>query len=676
MKFFFRAIWISLRYKWSIVGAILCSLAIALLWSASITTIYPFAEIVFKKQGTVLDLVDDKIEAKQTEIARIEQEILELSGESPKSQNTPEESLTNPTELQSELAGSDLTAAIAVKRTQIKYEQSQKDWLENVRPTVVKYAPDDPFTTLVIVVCWLLFATALKGVFLVISTVLVARIANRTIYDMRRIYFRKALEIDQMRVDRVGTSRLMTHLSHNMLMVSGGISVFYGKAIREPLKMITCLAVAAWISLPLLVISLVLVPLGVLVIHQLAKQMKRATQKEIGGMASIFQSLIESFGGIKTVRIFNRERTERRRFKKNANTLYRMVMRMSFFDSLIRPLTEVLGIASISVALLAGAYLVLSGETHILGVRILKTKMDTGMLMLFYAMLAGASDPARKMSEIVNIVVRGGTACENLFRTFDSQPKVTTPDDPVPVRPHTESIELRNVSFGYIPKQPVLHDVNLKIPFGQTLAIVGGNGCGKSTITNLLARFYDVTKGKILIDGVDVRKMRPKKLRQQMAWVTQDSVLFRGTLLENIKYGNFKASNDQIQYAIELAGIDRFLDQLENGLNTEIGDRGKLLSAGQRQRVALARAIVADPRILILDEATSQMDGQTEQLIHESLATFLKSRTTILITHRASSLCLADRVIVMDAGRIVGDSTPDLASGEVPEFNNLFSKSA
>ena len=326
--------------------------------------------------------------------------------------------------------------------------------------------------------------------------------------------------------------------------------------------------------------------------------------------------------------------------------------------------------------MLAGAYLVLNETTTILNIPILKTKMDIGMLMLFYAMLAGASDPARKMSEIVNVVVRGGTACENLFKAFDSEPAVKVPEKPIACKPHMESIEFEKVFFGYMPKQPVLLNVNLKIPFGQTVAIVGGNGCGKSTIANLIARFYDVGRGKVMIDGVNVRDMHPKQLRKQMAWVTQDAILFRGTIRENIEYGNFNANEDEIQHAIQLAGVDRFLDKLSDGLQSEVGDRGKLLSAGQRQRIALARAVIANPRIMILDEATSQMDGQTEQLVHHSLTEFLKQRTTILITHRVSSLCLADRVIVMDAGKIVGDSTPEQAAGEVPEFNNLFSKSA
>ncbi len=663
MKFFFRAIRISLRYKWSIVAAVFCAMAIALLWSASLSTIFPFAKMVFSDDGqgnNLIGVVDKSLEDKQQELVRLNSVIAELESDRESAQ---------PADFKS------IDQSINTMQTQLAYESQQVQWLQDIRPYVVQYAPEDPFHTLLLVVAWLLIATTLKGIFLICSTMLVARVANRTVLDMRRIYFQKALEIDQIRVDRKGTSSLMTHLSHNMLLVGRGISAFYGKAIREPMKMIACLAVAAWISLPLLLISLIFVPLGALFINFLSGKIKKATRKEMGGMAAVFQTLIESFGSIKTVRIFNREKTERRRFKKSANTLYKMIMRMSFYDSLVRPFAEVLGIASISIALMAGAYLVLSGETHIFGMRILKTKMDPGMLLLFYAMLAGASDPARKMSQIINLIIRGGTACEKLFKAFDKEPDIRTPENPLPVPVHSESIEFKNVTFSYVKGQRVLRCLNLRIPFGQTLAIVGGNGSGKSTLTNLLPRFYDPNAGSIELDGVDIRKVRPKTLRQQMAWVTQDAVLFRGTVKENIEYGAMSVSRKKFREAIRISGVDQFLDKLERGLNSDIGDRGKLLSAGQRQRVAIARAIVADPRILILDEATSQLDGNTESLVHNELQEFLKNRTTIIITHRASSLKLADRVIVMDSGRIVADSPPELA-GDVPAFNHLFAKSA
>ena len=248
-------------------------------------------------------------------------------------------------------------------------------------------------------------------------------------------------------------------------------------------------------------------------------------------------------------------------------------------------------------------------------------------------------------------LVRGGTACENLFRVYDGKQTIRLPENPIAVPFHQSSIQFKNLSFAYKARQPVLRRINLEVPFGQKLAIVGGNGSGKSTLMNLLARFYDPNRGEILLDGHDIKQMNPKKLRRQIAWVTQDSVLFNGTLWENIAYGAKDATEEEITNATQVARISDFVGQLSEGIHTNVGDDGCLLSAGQRQRVALARAVVANPRILILDEATSQMDGQTESLVHEAMIEFLEGRTTFIITHRASSLKLADRVIVMQLGR-------------------------
>lgn len=545
-----------------------------------------------------------------------------------------------------------------------------------MKPLIDRYAPNKPFNTLVVAMIWLLGTSILKGILLVLSAILVARVANRTVWDMRRIYYLKALELDQSRIDQMGTAMMMTHLSNNMNMVSGGLRVLYGKSLREPFKMITCLIGAAMISLPLLMISLVVVPAGAILISSISRRMKKSVQTELGGIAEVFQTLIETLSWLKTVRMFNRESTERKRFKHNAGVMYRMSMRISLYDSLLRPITEILGIIAIALSILAGSYLVLNQTTTLFGFQILDRPLKPSMLVLFYTMLAGASDPARKMSEIVNVLVRGGTACENLLNCYDTAPTIKTPDHPIPVPNHCESIEFQNVSFFYNQKQPVLQDVHLSVPFGQTLAIVGGNGSGKSTLMNLVARFYDAKSGAVLLDGCDIRRMNPKRLRRQIAWVTQQSVLFRGTVWENIAYGSRTATEDEIRKAAELARVTDFLPKLEHGFDTHIGDNGTQLSAGQRQRVALARAILADPRILILDEATSQMDGQTESLIHDSLRSFIQNRTTFIVTHRGSSLKLADRVVVMEHGKIVHDDTVNNARNESEHFQFLFAKSA
>ena len=661
MKAFFKAVVLSLRYKWSIVGAVVCSTLIAFLMVASISTVFPVVKVVLEGH-TAHSWVDEELKSATEQLAVIESDIADLRLEIKESQDESQTVI--------------LENKLALQTSRLDGEQKHLNRYINLKPIITRYAPATPFQTLVFAMVWLLITSILKGILLVISTILVARVANKTVMDLRRIYYRKALDLDQKKIDRLGTSNMMTHLSHNMLMVSGGLKMFYGKCIREPMKMIFCLAIAAYISLPLLLLSLVIVPIGALVVRSISRRMKKSTQKEMEGMADVFQTLIETFSAIKTVRIFNREKTERRRFKKNANTLYNMSLRISLYDSLLRPVSEVLGIISIALSILAGAYLVLNRETVLFGIQISDRPIDPSMFVMFYTMLAGASDPARKMSEVVNVLVRGGTACENLYKAYDGEQKVCKPENPIRVPAHAESIKFEDIIFSYVPRQPVLKRVDFEVPFGQTVAIVGGNGSGKSTLMNLLARFYDPNRGRVLLDGKDIRRMSPKKLRSQIAWVTQESVLFNDTIWENVAYGKLNASDDEIFSAMKIAGVDRFVDNFEDRYDKIVGDDGRLLSAGQRQRVALARAVLAEPRILVLDEATSQMDGASETMVLDCLQEFIKGRTTFIITHRHASLCLADRVIILEQGRIIGDSTVEDARQNSKRFQFLFAKSA
>jgi ATP-binding cassette subfamily B protein/subfamily B ATP-binding cassette protein MsbA len=660
MKAFLKAVVLSLRYKWSIMAAVLCAFMIAGLMVASISTILPVVKVVLEGH-TAQSWIAEELKQSEEQIKALDLEIAETK------------QLASSANSQDRIALENKTAMLS---TRLQGEKEHYERYLGFQPFAEEYAPTTPFHTLVLAMVWLLFTTILKGILLIISSVLVARVANATVMDLRRIYYRKALDLDQHRIDRLGTSNMMTHLSHNMLMISSGLRIFYGKCVREPLKLISYLAVAAYISFPLLLLSLIVVPAGAFVIKSISRRMKNSTQKEMEGMADVFQTLIETFSAIKTVRIFNRERTERRRFKKNAKTLYKMSLRISLYDSLLRPVSEILGIISVALSIMAGAYLVLNRETHLFGIQISARPIDAGSFIMFYVMLAGASDPARKMSEVVNVLARAGTACENLFKVYDPEPLVGKPKNPIPVPDHQESIKFEDVLFAYLPKQPVVRKVSLEIPFGQTVAIVGGNGSGKSTLMNLLARFYDPNRGRILLDGKDIRKMSPKRIRSQIAWVTQDSVLFNDSIWENVAYGKLYATDEEILEALKIAGVDQFVDKLEDGYMKVVGDDGRLLSAGQRQRVALARAIIADPKILVLDEATSQMDGQSESLVLNSLEEFLKGRTTFIVTHRESSLRLADRVVVMDNGRVVCDSNVKDASENSEQFQFLFAKSA
>jgi len=643
---------LSLRYKWTLLLSVLSALLIAFVWGASISTVYPVVEVVFEGE-TIRTWLDEAIAAADAEAGRLRKEIEGLRVQQEKAD--PEQR-------------GPLAARIALRQGRLQTQEKKREYYVSLRPAVEKWAPHTPFGTLVLVIALLLAATLVKGACLVLQVVLVARIAAATVLDMRRMFFREVLRMDQSRIDKIGTNRLMTMFSHNVNLVQAGLTGIYGKSIREPLKILACLLVACMISWPLLLLSLLIAPFAAYLIHYLAQRMKHAAGREIQGFAAVFQTLLETLGGIKLIKIFTRQRKERRRFKGNARSLYKMAVRIAFYDSLIRPITELTGIITIAVAILGGAYLVLNQETHLFGLRMSARPLTAAEMFTFFAMLAGIADPARKLSDIYNSLVRAAMGSKTLYTTFETSPRIAAPAAPKRAPRHKKSIRFENVTFGYDPRVPVLHQINLEIPFRQTLALVGPNGSGKSTFANLIARFYDPQAGTVFLDDVDVRHIRPFQLHKQIGMVTQDPMLFRETIWANICYSNPTATKRQVLRAAELAGVTDFVHELPQEFKTQVGDRGSALSGGQRQRVALARAILSNPRILILDEATSQVDGQTEAALHHSLKEFLRARTTILVTHRRSTLALADRAVVMEAGRIVEDVPAAALTRDVVSF--------
>jgi ATP-binding cassette subfamily B protein/subfamily B ATP-binding cassette protein MsbA len=451
-----------------------------------------------------------------------------------------------------------------------------------------------------------------------------------------------------------GSADLTARLTNDVALVTAGLTNLLGRMVREPLKMIACLLGAAFVCSRLLLLVLVVSPLLAIVIQQLSRAIRRASRRAMEEMSQLYGMLNDSFAGIRLVKASNTQAFERARLRRGTHAYYRKSMKMAFYNTLARGTTEMMGMTTVSLAILAGGYLVLNGETHLFGLRITSEPLKQGEMFLFFSFLIGASDPARKLADVWSGLQRGIAASVRVMEIVDRPVRVVEPWRPRTLeRPH-RSIRFSDVHYQYPSGPKVLRGTDLEIRHGETIAVVGPNGSGKSTLVSLLCRFDDPQDGEVLIDDVPIRDLRTRDLRRRLALVTQRTILFDDTIENNIRYGSPGADSEEVIRAAKLAFADEFIrDKTPNGYQTMLGGDGMRLSGGQMQRIALARAFLRDPELLILDEATSQIDMESEQLIHQALKRFLINRTGVMITHRPSTLALADRVVVIEQGRVV-----------------------
>lgn len=642
MKNFARVIRLAFRYRYSILASLVCSFLVGLLWGGNIAALYPVVEVVFR--GDSLHQWADKRLAKQqqthAETAAGIETLQEKLQKANKSQRT---------ELEAQLEKQKQKYA-GEKSTIKSYRKQQK--------TVHRYLPGDPFQDLAVVVAALMLGTILKSAFLAVHVILVGRIRQHTIADLRNHFFSKTLDMDLSSIGKHRTSGLLSRFTHDMKMLEDSLGTLFGHAVREPLKMLVCLTGAAMISWRLLLLSMIVTPLGILMIRWLNKSMKRTSGRSMDVIAEMYARLTEAFNGIKIVKAFTREPHEKKRYRETNKEYVRRMMRFTTYLALFKPVTEIMGITVVSLAILSGAYLILNQQTTLFGITISSEPLSPAALTLFFGMLAGAADPARKMSDIYANLIGGAAASDRIYQLIDHISEIPEPEEPkTTTRPH-RNLEFQNLNFHYGNDELVLKDVNLQIPYGETVVLMGPNGCGKSTLANLILRFYDPVDGAICLDGVDLRDMNLTDLRSRISIVTQEPLLFDDTVLDNILYGKKEATEQDAIEAAKKAHAHQFIvEQLPSGYQTMVGQGGGWLSGGQRQRIALARAILRDPEILLLDEATSQIDLESEKSIHQALEDFARGRTTIIISHRLSAIALADRVVVMNAGRIIDSGT-------------------
>jgi len=659
MNNFARALRLTLRYRFTFAASVLCAIGVAVMWGGSISAIYPFIAVALEGKS-LHEWADRSIDLSHKRITGLAADIQRLDGELAAGANENAKRLTR------ERARAEQQMAAEQRAL------TRSEWLQE--HVIVPYMPDDAFQTVVIVAGLLVLSTLVKCVLLIINAILVSRMVQLAIFNLTKSFYRHTLRMDLAHFTAEGASDLMSRFTYDTECLANGLRELFGKFVREPLKMIACLIGAAWISWQLLLLSLILAPLAGISINALSKALKRANRRAMEEMSQIYSTLDETLQGIKVVKAFTMERYERRRFHENSKKFFHKSMRIARYDSLTRPLTEMLGISTICVALLAGAYLGINQKTHLFGIKMSERPLTIEPLIVFFGLLAGASDPARKLSEVFSRLQRASAAADRIYQLIDRQASVVDPPDPIPLGRHRRELVFENVRFHYNSSQPVLQDINLRIAFGETIAIVGPNGCGKTTLANLIPRFYDPIAGSVKIDGVDLRQVRLADIRAQIGLVTQETLLFDDTVFNNIRYGTPHATRDEVIRAAQQAHAHRFIEtKLDQGYETFVGPRGSLLSGGQRQRIALARAILRDPSLLILDEATSQIDLESEQLIHKVLEQFIRNRTTVIVTHRMATLALADRIVVMQGGQILDVGTHDELLRRSELYGRLYS---
>ncbi|WP_372718080.1 ABC transporter ATP-binding protein [Novipirellula sp.] len=644
MKNFGRALRIALRRKWSITGIVMTSMLIAVLWGANIGTLYPLVEVVFK--GDSLPGYAEK-QIKQTD-ARLDELETEINQLSAKLAEADEKTAKN-LRLQIETATATQTA--------IAESSSYLRWM---KPTIDAYAPRGSYATLMLIVALLVGGTAVKLVALLINLMLVQYVAESAAVDLRALFFRKALRLDLDSFGENGSADLTSRLTNDIAHVSAGITALLGRLVREPLKMAVCLGGAMFVCWRLLLFVMIVTPLVGLVMHHLSRAIRRASRRAMEEMSQLYGMLNDSFAGIRVVKAFNTQGFERAKFDRGIRAYYRKSMKMAFYNTLARSSSEMLGMTVVGLAILAGGYLVVNQQTSLFGIPMSTVPLEVGEILMFFGFLIGASDPAKKLSDVWSGLQRGIAATERVYEIIDKPIRVAEPDnDRTTARPHRE-IRLENVVYQYTSGPTVLRGVDLTIRHGETIAVVGPNGSGKSTIVNLLCRFDDPQSGQVLLDDTPIHEMKTRDLRRRIALVTQRTILFDDTIENNIRYGSPGADSHAVVRAAKMAFADEFiLRKTPDGYQTRLGSNGTRLSGGQMQRLALARAFLRNPDILILDEATSQIDLESEQLIHQALAKFLVDRTGVMITHRHTSLSMADRIVVIEAGQIADSGRHD-----------------
>ncbi|MBD0832313.1 ABC transporter ATP-binding protein [Aestuariibaculum sediminum] len=506
---------------------------------------------------------------------------------------------------------------------------------------VNQFAQNDPQKALLFVVGLIISLFLLKNIFGYLANYFMVFLRNGVVRDLRNKVYQKTVELPLSFFSEQRKGDIMARVTQDVATLQYSMLPALELIVREPLTIIFTLIMMIVLSPKLTIFVFVFIPLAGLVISRIGRSLKRKSDRVQKEQGNILSTLEETLSGLRIIKGFNAEEKFKSKFNDSANRFFHFSNKLLNRQNLASPTSEFLGILVISILLLYGGQLVLVDQS-----------LSGSAFIAFMGLAYQIMVPAKAISRGLYNIKQGDAAAERIQEIIDAPNPLKDKENALVKSSFDAEIVFENISFKY-DKELVLKNFSLTIPKGETVALVGQSGSGKSTIANLITRFYDVTEGRILIDGIDIRDLSTNALRSQLGIVTQDAILFNDSIKNNLKLGNDEATDEDIVDALKVANAWEFVKELPDGIETNIGDAGNKLSGGQKQRLSIARAVLKSPPIMVLDEATSALDTESERLVQVALENMMKNRTSIVIAHRLSTIQNADNIVVLNKGEIV-----------------------